>query len=204
MGEFKSQEKKRYDTTTILLFILLMVVSLLTGYVYLQLQQRTNEYILLYNRTTILEDYYENITMMYSEIRGEYEVLSENNRALIKNNYNMTILIDEYEEILTYGKELILVENESVLLDIKSNSSYVYEIPYSGYIVLNFTANDDIFIWIGSSIVDGIYYSRYPNFPETVESAEFIVPIAPDLYVFIGNPNEFNAVRVNFTIKFVY
>ena len=204
MTQEKAEKRKGYNTTTIILVIAVLILSLLNGYMYFQLKDYDvlkKEYVTLYNRTTLLESYYNNLTDMYSDIRIEYDQLSNTYKSLLEKHYNLT---SEYDSILNYKKELILINNGSIVLPIKSNASYTYELPFSGYIIMNFTADDDIYVWIGSSMVDGVYFSRYPQFPETAESASFMVPVAPDLHVFIGNPNEFSEVSVNFTIKFVY
>lgn len=196
--------KKRHNTTKIILLVTILILSLLTGYMYFQIKNCNilkNEYNKLFNRTILLESYYNDLTDMYSDIRIEYNQLSGDYKSLLKEHSNLT---REYDDILSYKKQMLLTNNESIVLPIKSNVSYTYEIPFSGYIIMNFSADDDIYVWIGSSMVDGFYFSRYPQFPETAENASFIVPVAPDLNVFIGNPNEFNEVRVNFTIKFVY
>ena len=204
MTQEKAEKRKGYNTTTIILVIAVLILSLLNGYMYFQLKEYDvlkMEYVILYNKTTLLESYYNNLTDMYSDIRIEYDQLSNSHKELLQRHYNLT---KEYGDILNYKKEILLTNNESIILPIKSNSSYTYELPFSGYIIMNFTADDDIYVWIGSSMVDGVYFSRYPQFPETAESASIMVPVAPDLHVFIGNPNEFNEARVNFTIKFVY
>lgn len=208
MAQEKKAKSKGYGTTTIILVIVVFVLSLLNGYLYFQLKEYENEYevlkneyVALYNRTTLQEKYYDNLTDMYSDLRYEYDQLSNNYKDLLQKHYNLT---SEYDDILKYKKEIMLTNNESIVLPIKSNSSYTYKLPFSGYIIMNFTADDDVYVWIGSSMVNAVYFARYPQFPETAENASFIVPVAPDLIVFIGNPNEFNEVRVNFTIKFVY
>jgi hypothetical protein len=197
-------KRKKGNPISIMLFIIVLVLSLLNGYFYFQLSAYNDlksEYDSLYNRTVIQEIYYDNLSSMYSEIRLEYDQLSSNYKDLLQKYYNLS---REYEDILKYEKEETLVVNESIVLPIKSNSTYTYELPFSGYIVMNYSADDDVYVWIGSSMVDGVYFARYPQFPETAESASFIVPVAPDLHVFIGNPNEFNEARVSFSIKFVY
>jgi len=208
MAQEQPEKKKSYNTTTIMMVILIVILSLLNGYMYFQLNTRTqeynvliNEYMLLYNRTTILENYYNNLTVMYSDIRSEYDHLSNLHKDILQEHYNLTA---EYDDIFNYKKEIILVSDERISLPIKSNASYTYEIPFSGYVIMNFTATDDIYVWIGSSMVEGVYFSRYPQFPETAEAGSFMVPVAPDLHVFIGNPNEFTDARVTFSIKFVY
>jgi len=205
MAQKQSEKKKSYNTTTIVMIIFITILSLLNGYLYFQLSTRTQEYeleyTLLYNRTTTLENYYNNLTDMYSDIRSEYDQLSNSHKELLQEHYNMSA---EYNDILNYKKEILLASNEKTSLPIKANTSYTYEIPFSGYIIMNFTATDDIYVWIGSSMVEGIYFSRYPQFPETAEAASFMVPVTPDLHVFIGNPNEFTEARVTFSIKFVY
>lgn len=204
MTQEKAEKRKGYNTTTIILVIAVFILSLLNGYLYFQLKEYDNlknEYVVLYNRTTLQEGYYNNLTDMYTDIRSEYDQLSNNYKDLLQKHYNLT---REHDDILNYKKEIMLTYNESIVLPIKSNSSYTYELPFSGYILMNFTADDDIYVWIGSSMVDGVYFARYPQFPETTEAASFIVPVAPDLSVFIGNPNEFDEARVNFTIKFIY
>ncbi len=204
MSKESTVKRKKDNPISIMLFIVVLILSLLTGYLYFRLKEYSNikdEYESLYNKTLIQEIYYDNLSSMYSEIRIEYDQLSSSYKDILQKYYNLT---DEYGSVLKYEKEVTLAVNESTVLPIKSNSTYIYELPFSGYIIMNFTADDDVYIWIGSSMVDGIYFARYPRFPETAENASFIVPVARDVYVFIGNPNEFNEARVNFSIKFVY
>ena len=204
MTPLKPDNKKGYNTTTILFIVIIFSLSLLLGYMYFKLQEYDivkKEYTLLYNRTTLLEGYYGNLTNMYSEIRSEYTQLLNVHRDLLHRYSNLT---KEYNDVMNYNKEVLLVSSQTAVIPIKSNVSYTYELSFSGYIIMNYTANDDIYVWIGSSVMEGVYYSRYPQFPETAEAASFLVPVAPTLYVYLGNPNEFNDVRVEFTIKFVY
>jgi hypothetical protein len=86
----------------------------------------------------------------------------------------------------------------------ESNVTFTYNIEYGGYFEINFNSSEDIFFWIGCSIVDNIFYSRYPHYPETVFNGTFVVPVSPNAYVYIGNPNEEHNATISFSIKYVY
>ena len=197
-------DRRGYSFSTVVLVVAVVGLSLLSGYMFLRLRgcdALQREYVSLYDSCVLLEDYYDNLTGMYSELRAEYDQLLGNNKELLRDYYNLTV---EYDDVLNFRKEVLLVDGESVYLPIEANVSYSFELPFAGYIAMEFSADDDVYVWVGSSMLDDVYYYRYPMFPETAEVGSFVVPVAPDLRVFVGNPNEFNGVRVEFTINFVY
>lgn len=201
---YLSNEAKKINYTTITLVVLLFILSLMSGYFYYEIQKYRDleiDYKTLYNRSATVEEYYDELIGMYSELREEYGDLLDRHAELVMEYSNLT---KEYEDVLSYRKAISLVSDKTITLEIESNETYLYDIPFSGFIEVSFSADDDVYVWIGSSSLDQIFYSRYPQFPETVEAASFKVPVQPDLRVFIGNPNEFNEVTVTFSIDFFY
>ena len=196
--------REKYDTVKIVLTVLLIASSLLNGYSYfkiMELNQLHGSYLALYNRTVTVEGYYNESRAMYSELRGEYEYLSSSYGELLRRH---TELVKTMDDMLSYNLSMQLEKGKSLTLPLKSNATFTYQVPFSGYIEVTFSATQDIYVWVGSSAVDGVYYSRYPPFPQTSLGSTFKVPVMPDVYINFGNPNEFTDVRVTFSIRFVY
>ena len=196
--------REKYDIVKILLIIFLAASSLLNGYSYfkiMELDQLKNSYMILYNRTITIEQYYNESNARYLELRGEYEYISSNYNALVKR---YTDLVNNYDDIMNYRLSLQLETSKLLTLPPKSNTTLIYEIPFSGYIEVSFSATSDVYLWIGSSSLENIYYSRYPPFPQTSYGSTFTVPVMPDVHVNFGNGSEFSEAEIEFSIKFVY
>jgi len=194
----------KYDVVKILLIVFLVASFLLNGYSYfkiVELGQLKVNYMVLYNRTITIEQYYNESNLRYLELRGEYEYISSNYNELVKR---YTDLVNNHDDILNYRLSLQLETNKSLTLPPLSNTTIVYEVPFSGYIEVSFSATSDVYLWIGSSSVENIYYSRYPPFPQTSYGANITVPVMSDVYVNFGNGSEFSEAEVLFSIKFVY
>jgi flagellar basal body-associated protein FliL len=191
----------------IIIYILLIIVIILcctSGLLYYNLKNANTlekELLELYNRSNQVENYYIKINDMYLKLREEYEyVYEEYSKINLKN-----ILIEkEYNEILNYKKVIILENEKSINLLSKQNNTAIYEIPFSGYVQINFTSTDDIYFWIGSTSIEQVYYSRFPSFPEIEKSGSFMIPVLPNLVIFIANPSEESSIDLIYSIKFVY
>jgi flagellar basal body-associated protein FliL len=191
----------------IIIYILLIIVIILcctSGLLYYNLKNANNlekELLELYNRSNQVENYYIKINDMYLNLREEYEyVYEEYSKLNLKN-----ILIEkEYDEILNYKKVIMLEKEKSITLLSKENNTAIYEIPFSGYVQINFTSTDDIYFWIGSTSIEQVYYSRFPSFPDIEKSGSFMIPVLPNLVIFIANPSEESSIDLIYSIKFVY
>jgi len=84
------------------------------------------------------------------------------------------------------------------------NVTIYYDNDYAGYLEVNFTSTTDVYLWIGSSVGDGDYYSRFPPFPETSKEGAFKVPVCSATYFFIVNTDEEADASITLSIKYVY
>jgi hypothetical protein len=187
--------------------LLLIVVVVLTAFnVYLAYQYRRlipyrDAYFTLENRTNILNDYYEELQGMHSEIRIEYLQLSEEYQSLLEE---VATIRADLEQIKNYEKTITLFDEESLTITPGTNTTLTYDLPLSGYAVFNISSTHDIYIWVGSSIYPDIYYSRQPAFPETSSDLNFMLPVSHTLYVFVSSIDEVEDANVNVTIIYYY
>lgn len=193
---------------------ILIIVSILSGSlmgvliypsVGTDLQQRYDTlyeyYTELYANTQTLQVYYENITRQHTELKEEYIQLNTLYTSLIESNSELK---KEYDDIINYQKNIQLASKQTITISPKQNHVYTYEIPFSGFITVNYTANGEAYVWVGSTSIEDSYYSRNPQFPDTASSINFIVPVQPDLLIYFANPDEFNSVEITFWISFIY
>jgi hypothetical protein len=163
-----------------------------------KLQQRYDTLFEYYNE---LETYYDNLTRQYSEVREEYILLDSLYSDLVKSNSELK---KEFNDIINYQKKMPLASKQTITLLPKHNHSMTYEIPFSGYITVNYTADGEAYVWVGSTSIETIYYSRNPQFPDTSSNYNFTVPVQPDLLVYFANADEFNTIEITFWISFTY
>lgn len=193
---------------------ILIIVSLLSGSlmgvliypsVGTDLQQRYDTlyeyYTELYANTQTLQAYYENITRQHTELKEEYIQLNSLYTSLVESNSELK---KEYNDIINYQKNIQLATKQTITISPKQNHTLTYEIPFSGFITVNYTANGEAYVWVGSTSIEDSYYSRNPQFPDTASSINFTVPVQPDLLVYFANPDEFNSVEITFWISFIY
>ena len=172
-------------------------------------------YLELLNTTSILEQYYSDTRVMYDTLRDEYSdlqkiqanIISEN--AKFQQEYSLALaekneIQTELDEIISFSKNETLVANASYELGSGGNLTLIYDLQYAGYIEITFNATTDIYMWIGSSITEGTYYSRYPTFPGTSYNGHFIVPTSQTLYVFLANTNIESTSEIVISIEYVY
>jgi len=187
--------------------LLLIVVVLLTAFnVYLAYQYRRltpyrDAYYTLENRTNILNSYYDELQGMHLELREEYIQISEEYQTILEE---VSTIKSELEKIKNYEIALVLSENETLTLSPETNTTLTYVLPLSGYAVFNVSSSSDIYLWVGSSIHQGIYYSRQPAFPDTALDLNFTLPVSHTMYVFITNIDEIDESDVTITIKHIY
>ena len=172
-------------------------------------------YLELLNTTSTLEQYYSDTRVMYDTLRDEYSdlqkiqanIISEN--AKFQQEYSLALaekneIQTELDEIISFSKNETLVANASYELGSGGNLTLIYDLQYAGYIEITFNATTDIYMWIGSSITEGTYYSRYPTFPGTSYNGHFIVPTSKTLYVFLANTDIESTSEIVISIEYVY
>jgi len=155
------------------------------------------DYMVLYNKSSSLEGYYNELNEMYSALREEYSDLQSRYLDLEKEQ-------NEYYEIINFDRILVMEENKRFELSAGSNITLVYDLLFAGYVEINFTSTTDVFFWIGSEISQEVYYSRYPPFPETASNGIIKMPACKTLNLNIKNPDLYSKAVVTLTIKFVY
>ena len=174
-----------------------------------------DNYLELLNTTTTLEQYYSDLHTMYDTLRDEYSHLQEiqtNNiteNAQLQQEYSMTLtekneIQKELDEILSFSKNETLAQNAFYELGPGENQTLIFDLQYAGYIEITYNATTDIYMWIGSSITEGNYYSRYPTFPGTSYNGHFIVPASHTVYLFLVNTDIESTSEVTISIIYVY
>ena len=115
------------------------------------------------------------------------------------------ILQQELEDITNLQKKILLENNETLEIGINGNITLSYDTRYAGYIEVNFTASSDVILWVGSSILDTLYYARIPpSFPETSKQGSFVIPTCDNIHVFLINPSETLKVEIMLAITYYY
>lgn len=165
---------------------------------YLDLYDR---YLSLFNTTSSIELYYDELQDMYLTLRDEYSDLDERYSTLLQEK---EILLSEYDDVINFGKEIILENSRNYTLSPEDNITLTYDLIYAGFIELNFTSSTDIYIWIGSSVTENEYYARLPSYPRTTSKGAFTIPVCATIHIHIMNPNESEEAIINLTIKYVY
>jgi hypothetical protein len=201
---------KRFNSggkNNIYFVILLIVVICLTVFnVYLAYQYRRlipyrEGFYTLENRTNILNTYYDELQGMHLELRDEYLQLTEEYQQALEE---IAMTKSELEQIKNFEITSLLADNEILSIGPGSNTTLSFDLPLSGYAVFNVSSSSDIYLWVGSSIHQGIYYSRQPAFPDTALELNFTLPVSHTLYVFIANIDEIDESDVTITIKHIY
>jgi len=196
-----SERDNVYFVLLLIVIVCLTAFNVYLAYQYRRLKPYRDGYYTLENRTNLLNTYYDELQGMHLELRTEYVQLSEDYHSFLEE---VATIRTELEQIKNYEKTYMLSVNETYTLQPGSNTSLTYDLPLSGYAVFNVTSDRDIYLWIGSSIYPGIYYSRQPAFPETATELYFTLPVSHTLYVFVYNIDEIEDTGVTITIKYVY
>ena len=213
---------KKTDYVKVVLTALVIALSGSTGFIYYQFYQGQlamdalqtdymtlhGSYLSLHNTSATLErfyqeleGYYDELQDMYATLRGEYSNLEN-----MYSNVSMerALLQSEFDDVVGLRKSLVLEENRSLDLAAGENVTISYDIDYAGYLEINFSSTTDVYIWIGSSVSDGDYYSRYPPFPQTSTGGTFEVPVCATTYFFIKNTDDEAGASITLSIKYVY
>ncbi len=205
---------KVVEKNTIIDALTLYVEAIQTSYLGLNESyvNLASNYLSILNTTTTLEGYYSDLQEMYSSIRSEYSILEDSysvltqNHAELQSDYYSLLeerdsLERELDERLNFSRDEVL---EEAIVDIlpEGNITRVYDIQYAGYLVINFSSSADIIFWVGSSVTEGIYYARYPDYPNTASKGSFTIPVLETVYLYIGNPNDELGTTVSFSVHY--
>ena len=147
-----------------------------------------SEYEDILDKKMNLEKYYNETLEQYYELREEYDVL----------NVRYMKLYDDYYDLIDKDYEYVLDENKIINIGPEMNITLNYPFLNNDLLALNYSSTGDIFFWIGSTSLNYSYYSRHPPFPVTSRNGSIIVPISPDLLIFIQNTESYN-VTVTFS-----
>ena len=213
MSLWKFMEK--LDLVKVFLIVLVAVLAFTSGLFYYRIAQwklalekfqesyssLQNNYEILYNRYSSIENYYNELQDKYSILSNEYTDLQNRYSNLEREKI---ALKTEYDEILRFEKSVVIEKDKTLNLKASENTTLSYDTLFAGYIEVNFTASVDIYFWVGSSLIEDIYYARYPSFPNTATNGTFIIPVCSTVYLYIHNPNELMGATVTLTIKYVY
>jgi len=199
------KKDKTISKQIISIFFALLLLSVISNGILLMKYNDYNvlskSYINLYESTKEVNSYYENLTIQYSELRFEYDQLRNLYTNIIERN---SILEEEHLRILNFEEEIQLADRKRISIQPKSNYTEIWEIPFSGYIEVNYSSTGELYTWIGSSQIEDLYYSRNPQFPKTTSTQNFKVPVLPDFIIYFANPDETNTIDITYTIIFTY
>ena len=209
---------RRTDAVKILLVIFSVFTACVTGFFLYGMTQDQRVikdiqvgYLDLYDRYLTLEKnfsitnrYYNEITEMYSDLRDEYSEYAEGYVIISREKNTLQNEVAVLEEIINFERYIIFESDKIVELPPQGNATLLYETNYAGFIEVNFTASTDIFLWIGSSISEEVYFARFPIFPNTAVNGSFKIPVCSTVYINISNPNEENEVDVRLSVKYTY
>ena len=172
------------------------------------------DYLSLLNTSAALEGYYSDLQGMYSSMRGEYSILEDSysnltrEQAVLLGDYFALLderdgLEEELEGLLTFSEETVL-GNMTVEILPEGNVTLIYDVEYAGYVEVNFSSSVDVLFWVGGSGIEGTYYARYPDYPNTAFNGTFTVPVIETAYLYVGNPNEELAAAVSFMVRYIH
>ena len=187
-----------------LLILLIIILSCVNGILFYTIKSQTyikyevNEIL---NRSSVIETYYIKMNDMYLDLLDEYDYVYDKYSEI---NLDKNIIEREYNEIMNYEKRIVLDENKTIELNPLENITIKYEVPFSGYVEINFNSSEETYFWIGSTSIEQIYYSRYPTFPEVTKSGLFKIPALSDILIYVSNPNENKPLTMILTVNFVY
>jgi hypothetical protein len=209
---------RKTDAVKTLLVVFSVFTACVTGYFFYGRAQDQRvikdmqvSYLDLYDRYLTLEkkfsstnSYYNEITEMYSDLRDEYSEFANKYVTILREKNSLQNEVAMLEEIINFERYIIFESNRTVELPPQGNATLLYETNYAGFIEVNFTASTDIYLWIGSSINEEVYFARFPTFPNTTVNGSFKIPVCSTVYINISNPNEENEVDVRLSVKYTY
>ena len=187
----------------LVIITVLLISVVFNGFLYLEYRdylELSKNYAGLYNTSIRLQSYYDNVTTQYMELRDEYIQLNELYAELMMNKAEFE---KEHFDIMNYQKNILLVDEKTIILEPNQNYTEIHEVPFSGYIFINYSATGEVYTWIGSSDLEEVYYSRNPQFPGTASSYNFTVPVLPNIMLYLANPNG-DPVEVTYWVNYTY
>ena len=203
IDEYEEREERTRSLANFLIVctILLLFVNIYQFNLLNDKRGLEHSYVVLESRTSTLESYYEELTSNYLSLRADYSSLDNEYSDLVSSHY---ALQRDYDDIINLRKEQALAEEELITLGPGGNKTLVYNLDGAGYVEVDFQASGEVFHWVGSSIVDGVYYSRIPPFPQTSRTGTFRIPAASQLYLHVVNPDQDSGVEVKLAVTYVY
>ena len=148
-----------------------------------------------------LQEMYFNFNLDYIDLQNMYLAQVNHSKTLEKKYDNLTFEFDRFKNL---QKVDILQKDYLIEISEGGHETITYESLYAGYIIVNFTSSIDVFFWIGSSVTDGGYYSRYPAFPYTSINGTFIAPVCETTYLYIENTSSDVVAVITLSVKHVY
>jgi hypothetical protein len=194
---------KAIDRRTLVFLISLVLLSSLNLILFGSLNQKNSiqsSYDTLINRTETIENYYRKLQDQYSTLRDDYDQLKVDNDNLALNYSNTQRQLDD---LVNHRLQAVIEEGKSLKIGPEENQTLVYNLPASGYAEIQLNSTGEIFMWVGSSMVEGVYYSRLPPYPKTSTEMSVQVPVSPSLYIFLVN-TEKSEVKIDLRINLVY
>jgi hypothetical protein len=203
VDEYEEREEKARSLAIILMVctLFLLAVNIYQFNLLNDKKGLEHSYMALEDRTSTLEAYYEELTGNYLSLRADYSSLDYEYSELVSTHY---ALLRDYDDIVNLRKEQALADEELIALGPGENHTLIYSLNGAGYVEVKYQATGEVFHWVGSSIVDGVYYSRIPSFPQTSRNGVFRVPAVSQLYLHVVNPDTDNVVEVKLSVTYVY
>lgn len=166
---------------------------------------------------------YENVSAIYEELESYMSEVQDDYGKLEIEYGNLEDLYDsllldldsarqereaveiELEAIMGLEKVETLEDDRAVVLPIGGSATLEYDLTYAGYVTVSFNASANIVFWVGSSVSEDQYYSRFPfTFPEVASEGVFTIPACSRLILFIMNPYEIGDVDLTLDIVYTY
>ena len=177
-------------------------IKLLYNDLYVDYSNLSGSYTDLYKDLDDINSLYSDSLINYGELQNTYLVLLEEYDNISDDLDEAIKLLNDIENLHIYS---MLANQENLEIDSGNNENITYDISYAGFLEINFTSSEEIFIWVGSSAVEPVYYSRYPNYPNLVDHGSFQVPVAGSkVYVYFENPDQNSDTNIVYSIKYVY
>lgn len=170
-----------------MLFAGIFIILLSIGYLYLNGSFSIIPLISNQQETSD-KDYYENYTLIrskYDELNNKYKKLGSDYYELESEYKELIILYNSSRE---YKTEQILENMIQITIPADSNTIFYYEIPFPGYINVEYYSDTEIYAMVGSSKLDTVYYSRQPQQAKSSEYA-FSIPVLPEINLMFVNPD---------------
>jgi len=131
---------------------------------------------------------------IYNSLEAEYKNLA--------NKYS------EAQAIIYLEKSETLEKDKLVQIPAGSSACFAYNLSYTGYLVITFSAVGNVYFYVGN----GSYWVRYPSgcnspsgCPIAASSGSFIVPVLPGTtYVRIYTPSIYAGSNITITVTYVY